>query len=411
MLKQYIKTLTSSFDEAIIRPDDPDDVRLGKRIFVRLNLLVVLVSLIFMIQGVLVAEPAITIFSLLVVLLFSGNLVLVKRSGHFRPHFTIFVLMNMLIPFVWSAIFGGFNDNYGHLWLSFDVLLLVILVSGQREIIAWFVGFSVLTILSVILDPYVANPANLSPTLLFDNLFSILLAASIILLIINYYKREKNSALQLLTLEQEKSEALLLNILPPKIADILKKKEPVIADRYESASILFADLSGFTPMSAQMEPEEMVILLNDIYSHFDTLAEKYGVEKIRTMGDSYMVASGVPTQRDDHASALAHMALDMLEFSNNLPSQNGESINFRIGMNSGSLVAGVIGKKKFHYDVWGDTVNTASRMESHGVPGKIQVTKDSYDLLKNEFVFESRGKMDVKGKGEMETWFLVGRKE
>lgn len=153
----------------------------------------------------------------------------------------------------------------------------------------------------------------------------------------------------------------------------------------------------------------MIGLLNEIYSNFDSLVDKYGLEKIRTIGDNYMVASGVPTPRADHAQALAKMALDMLKYTESLPVQNGTLINFRIGIDSGPLVAGVIGKKNFHYDVWGDTVNTASRMESHGLPGKIQVTKDTYRILKDEYIFELRGKLDVKGKGKMETWFLAGR--
>jgi class 3 adenylate cyclase len=154
----------------------------------------------------------------------------------------------------------------------------------------------------------------------------------------------------------------------------------------------------------------MIELLNEIYSHFDTLAEKYAVEKIRTIGDNYMVASGVPEPRPDHAEALANMALDILAYAKDLPAQNGESINFRIGINSGPLVAGVIGQKKFQYDVWGDTVNTASRMESHGVAGKVHITARTRELIQDGFLCEKRGIMTIKGKGEMETWLLVGRK-
>jgi class 3 adenylate cyclase len=198
-------------------------------------------------------------------------------------------------------------------------------------------------------------------------------------------------------------------VLPKEIADILKSKDQTIADHFEEASILFADLVGFTQLTQSLTPEEMIGLLNEIYSHFDSLVDKYSLEKIRTIGDNYMVASGVPTPRADHAQALAKMALDMLKYTESLPVQNGTLINFRIGIDSGPLVAGVIGKKNFHYDVWGDTVNTASRMESHGLPGKIQVTKDTYRILKDEYIFELRGKLDVKGKGEMETWFLAGR--
>jgi class 3 adenylate cyclase len=232
----------------------------------------------------------------------------------------------------------------------------------------------------------------------------------LVLLTIAYYKRQKNQALKLLEIERDRSESLLLNILPQKIADMLKAEEGTIAEHYDSASILFADMVGFTPMSVHLTPTEMIELLNEIYSHFDTLAEKYAVEKIRTIGDNYMVASGVPEPRPDHAEALANMALDILAYAKDLPAQNGESINFRIGINSGPLVAGVIGQKKFQYDVWGDTVNTASRMESHGVAGKVHITARTRELIQDGFLCEKRGIMTIKGKGEMETWLLVGRK-
>ena len=154
----------------------------------------------------------------------------------------------------------------------------------------------------------------------------------------------------------------------------------------------------------------MVDLLNEVFSKFDDLTDKYGLEKIRTIGDNYMVASGAPTPRDDHAQAIAELSLDMRSFIKSFSENKEDSIDFRIGINSGSLIGGVIGKKKFHYDVWGDMVNIASRMESHGVAGKIQLTGATYDLLKDEYIFERRGMLEIKGKGEMETWFLVGRK-
>lgn len=221
---------------------------------------------------------------------------------------------------------------------------------------------------------------------------------------------EKDQALRLLAVEQERSERLLLNVLPKDIAATLKAGERTIADHFDGASVLFADLEGFTPLSAEMAPVEMVELLNEIYSNFDALVEKYDLEKIRTIGDNYMVASGVPRRRPDHAQALARLALDMCAYLDTRPSQNGRQISFRMGINSGPVIAGVIGRKKFAYDLWGDTVNTASRMESHGVGGKIQITRATYELLKDEFSCVPRGTMSVKGKGELDTWFLEGIK-
>lgn len=208
---------------------------------------------------------------------------------------------------------------------------------------------------------------------------------------------------------QEKSDNLLLNVLPKEIVLILKNEDRTIADQYECASVLFADLVGFTPLTAELDPVEMVDLLNEIFSHFDSLAQKYDLEKIRTIGDSYMVAAGVPRPRADHAQALARMALEMRDYCVSRAATSGRPLDFRIGLNSGPVVAGVIGHTKFHYDLWGDAVNTASRMESHGVPGKIQIGRATFELIQDEFICEPRGRVMVKGKGEMETWYLVGR--
>lgn len=202
-----------------------------------------------------------------------------------------------------------------------------------------------------------------------------------------------------------------MNVLPKEIASVLKAGDRTIADYFDSASVLFADIVGSTPLFAEMGPKEIVDWLNEIFSMFDGLVEGYGLEKIRTIGDNYMVASGVPKPRPDHADAISLLALDMLRGLEEVPPRNGNKVNFRIGINSGPVVAGVIGKTKFHYDLWGDTVNTASRMESHGDPGRIQITGETYQLLKGKFVCEPRGSVLIKGKGEMATWFLLGENE
>jgi guanylate cyclase len=224
------------------------------------------------------------------------------------------------------------------------------------------------------------------------------------------FVRQKNDLSDQLRVEQAKADNLLLNILPKDIAAILKNENRTIADSFEGASILFADKVGFTPLTAAMRPAEMLALLNEVFSRFDDLVDKYGAEKIRTIGDSYMVASGVPRARPDHAQALAGMALDMRDYILTDPTCRERQLNFRIGLNSGPVVAGVIGRKKFIYDLWGDAVNTASRMESHGEPGQIQITRDTYELIHADFICQPRGTMTVKGKGEMETWFLVSRR-
>ncbi len=213
-----------------------------------------------------------------------------------------------------------------------------------------------------------------------------------------------------LRLAQQKSERLLLNILPAPIAENLKKGEGSLAERFESATVLFADLVNFTSLAARISPLELVSLLNEIFSKFDSLTEKYNLEKIKTIGDAYMVAGGLPVPREDHAEAIANMALDIQHFINNFKTNTGDSFEIRIGIHTGPVVAGVIGTKKFIYDLWGDTVNVASRMESQGVPGSIQVTAEMWEKLKDNYIFEERGLLEIKGKGKMITYWLKGKK-
>lgn len=221
---------------------------------------------------------------------------------------------------------------------------------------------------------------------------------------------ERKAAEAALRSEQEKSERLLLNILPPTIAEQLKQEHSTIADGFAEATVLFADIVGFTKIAARVSPTELVHLLNKIFSRFDQLVEKHGLEKIKTIGDAYMVVGGLPLPRPDHAEAIALMALDMQAEINQFSLETGEPFSIRIGINTGPVVAGVIGLKKFIYDLWGDTVNIASRMESHGIPGAIQVTPDTYELLKDKFFLQKRGVIHVKGKGEMTTYLLMGAK-
>lgn len=209
--------------------------------------------------------------------------------------------------------------------------------------------------------------------------------------------------------EKERSEQLLLNILPAKIAERLKRAESP-TEHFEEVTILFADIVGFTSLSAQMEPMQLVAGLNQIFSAFDELTEKYGLEKIKTIGDAYMVVGGLPIASEDHARAIADMALEMQDYMKKIPNNLGSSLQIRIGINTGPVIAGVIGIKKFIYDLWGDAVNVASRMESHGKPGYIQVTETTYSHLKDLYVLEPRGTISIKGRGEMITYWLIGPK-
>ncbi len=212
--------------------------------------------------------------------------------------------------------------------------------------------------------------------------------------------------------EQEKSERLLLNILPQAIVKELKQKPGATPTQsFAEATFLFADIASFTPNSSCMPPAEVVNLLNQVFSTFDQLAERHGVEKIRTIGDSYFVAGGLPLVRQDHAEAIAEMALDMQKAITRFLWPDGKSLGLRVGINSGGpVVAAVIGIKKFAYDVWGDAVNLASRMESQGEAGRIQVAAATYERLQDQYEFEKRGAIAVKGKGEMTTYWLIGKK-
>ena len=213
-----------------------------------------------------------------------------------------------------------------------------------------------------------------------------------------------------LTEEKQTSERLLLNVLPAPIADRLKTGENLIVDRFDAVSVLFADIVGFTTLSSRTSPEALVTMLNELFSTFDTLAEKHGLEKIKTIGDAYMVVAGIPHPVADHATAITHMAIDMIASIEAYSKRNNSQLTIRVGIHTGSVVAGVIGTKKFIYDLWGDTVNTASRMESHGLPGRIHVSEATYLLLADSFEFEKRAPIDVKGKGAMQTYLVIGQK-
>jgi len=278
-----------------------------------------------------------------------------------------------------------------------------LVMTDRRIALRWFIAYLLLFGMLYFLHPYLPMTNNFSQMAVVRGaLFNISCTSIVTFLLLFYFVSQRD-------MFQEKADTLLLNILPEEIAKILKIESRTIADQFDSASVLFADVVNFTPMSAKMTPVDLVELLNEVFSNFDTLVEKYRLEKIKTIGDCYMVASGVPHPRPDHAVALTHFALDI----QNIISKHefrGKQLTFRIGINSGPVVVGVIGHKKFTYDLWGDTVNTASRMESHGIGGSIQVTETTFKLIKNDFDCEPSGVVNVKGKGEMKVWYVREKK-
>jgi adenylate cyclase len=285
--------------------------------------------------------------------------------------------------------------------------------SDVRSAARWYVAFLVVFLGSGIAGELLGGvsptvPEWFTSTMLAAN---VAVGGTIVFTLLAVFAAERRNALAALQVEQAKAEGLLLNILPRSIAEKLKAEPQRIADQFGSASILFADVVDFTPLSERLPPAEVVGLLDHLFSHFDSLADRYALEKIKTIGDCYMVAAGVPSPRPDHARALALMALDMVAAMRSVDEVGHLGLQLRVGINSGPVVAGVIGRKRFLYDLWGDAVNTASRMESHGTAGRIQITRATKELLDDEFIFEPRGTIPVKGKGEMEAWYLVGRRD
>ncbi|SJM31761.1 adenylate/guanylate cyclase domain-containing protein [Mesorhizobium delmotii] len=290
---------------------------------------------------------------------------------------------------------------------------LALLYVGPEYVALAAVSGAVAAFLITVLQLMVPYDTGLLPEWLFIASFvtNAFVSCGTLLLIVYYALREAARAEAAAEREYERSERLLTNILPSPIAARLKSESNVvIADRYDEASVLFADMAGFTALASETAPDDLVQFLNRVFSDFDRLVERHGLEKIKTTGDAYMVVSGVPMARPDHAEALAVLALEMCKAATEWRDARGRNVPVRIGIGGGPVVAGVVGTRKFFYDVWGDAVNVAARMETTGSAGKIQVSEDIYERLKEGFELEARGEIEVKGKGRMLTWFLLARK-
>ncbi len=388
--------------------DDAQDIRLQKSLLVAGSFMFISAGVLWGIAYILFGEPAAGMIPFSYAVVSFLSLVFFGLTHQYQVFRTSQLVLILVLPFLLMIALGGYINSSVVIFWSYISPLGALLFAEYKQAPRWLVAYLALLVISGFLQPYV-RPTNHLPPSLVVAFFVLNLGAvsSIAFVLLHYFVGQKELAYRLLGIERERSEELLLNILPSEIAARLKSGERTIADYHPSVSILFADLSGFTPLTNILSPHEMVELLNGIYSHFDVLIEKYGVEKLRVIGDNYMIAAGLPLPRADHAQALARLALEMTTYVASLPPVGERCLAFRIGINSGPVIAGVIGRKKFAYDVWGDTVNTASRMESHGAPGKIQITRATYELLGDEFICEPNGPVNVKGKGEMETWFLV----
>lgn len=314
------------------------------------------------------------------------------------------LVLTLLLPFFLGLSLGGMHHSSVVILWSLAAPLIALLFDEPKRFPLWFAAFLLLVVTSVLLEPYLRSGNNLPDWMIMVfYVLNIGVVSAIVFLLFYYFMGQVNQL-------QEKTDNLLLNILPPEIAELLKEKHQVIAKQYQEASILFADIVNFTTISSSLSPENLVVLLNEIFSYIDSLVDQFGLEKIKTIGDCYMVASGVPRSCPEHAQKLVQLALLIQDFAHQRKIQ-GHQIAFRIGINSGPIVAGVIGQKKFIYDLWGDAVNIASRMESSGMSGMIQITGSTYDLIKEQFHCQARGQVDIKGKGEMETWIVLGSKK
>jgi len=324
-----------------------------------------------------------------------------RRLGRLRE--LVLVLMLMLPPLLQASL-GGYVKGSAVLLWAFMAPLGALVFFGVRAAFVWLGAFLTIAVAAAFLESRMAAGAPSFPSPIEAAWFAFNLSgvAALVTLVLGYFRSQRDQAMA-------RSESLLLNVLPPEIASRLKRNEHPIADRFEEVSVLFGDLVGFTIRSATEEPEETVAVLNEFLSAFDVLAAHLGLRPIRTLGDSYLVVAGVPVPRTDHCEAIAEMALGMMDEVARLNRANGWDIQFRIGINTGPAIAAVVGRHRFTYDVWSDAVNMASRMESSGVPGRIQVAEATYDRLRGSYRFEPRGQIDVKGKGLLSTYFLIGR--
>jgi guanylate cyclase len=338
-----------------------------------------------------------------------GSLVVFARTRRFELLLVAQLLAILLTTTAGQMLAGGFLPSGGVGMWGIVAPLGALVFLEVRQAVVWFGAFVLVFVFTGVAGemffPDADVPVSFTSTMLALNVIG---AGSVAFTVLASFAHQRNAALTALRAEQERSEALLLNILPRPIAERLKAAAQMIADHFAEASILFADVVDYTVLSQRLPPAEMVGILDQLFSRFDVLVERHGLEKIKTIGDCYMAAAGVPIPSPDHARSAALLALEMRDALVTSAVAGQPDLELRIGINSGPVVAGVIGTKRFLYDLWGDAVNTASRMESHGTPGEIQITRATYELVKDEFVCTPRGTILVKGKGEMETWYLVG---
>lgn len=388
----------------ILPTDRPDD-RLKKSalvfVSVAISVLAVFWVATYLALGLPLAAAAPFSYQLLTVV----GLAYLARTGDFRLFRVTQMLTILILPFLLQWAVGGFVNSGAVMVWAFSAPIAALVLLTPRQAVPWFLAFLGLTVVSGILEPFLAERAQPLPTWL-RNVFFVLdigLVAGVAYAVLQYFVAARGRA-------QAESERLLHNILPIPIADRLRNGESRIADDHPAVTVIFADVAGFTPLARRARADEVLTILDRLFTAFDALADRHGLEKIKTIGDAYMCVAGAPTARPDHAQAAADMALAMLDETSRASAELGQTLTLRVGMHTGPVAAGVIGRRKFVYDLWGDAVNVASRMETTGMPGRIHVSAEVESALRDSHVFEDRGDVEVKGLGEMRTYFLVGKR-
>jgi adenylate cyclase len=391
----------------------PTDDTLGKAI---LTLLVFAESLvcifwIYTLSGLGEGYAIMALVPYIYIIVSYASLLIFYRSKKFEYITFTQLIMLLVMPFFMQWAIGGYEASSGIAIWAILCPIGALMILGTRQSTSWFILFAVLAVVSWKLnDQFVGNslpiPRHIKDTFFLMNIMG---TACILYAVMRYFQSQKERTLYELGLEQARSEKLLLNILPKSIANRLKDNDMRIADSHESVTILFADIVGFTKLTASMSPADLVDLLSQLFSRFDQLADKYGLEKIKTIGDGYMVVGGAPMSLEGHASIIAKLALEMQQELADFNTLTGQNLQMRVGISSGAVVAGVIGTSKFAYDIWGDPVNMASRMEQTAMPDSIQVSEATYKLIKKDYKLEARGLVQIKGKGEVNTYQLKGK--
>jgi adenylate cyclase len=385
-------------------PDDTADERFRRRLLVGVALIILPVAVVWGCLYWAIGERAVALTPWAYATGSAISLAVFARTRSFAFLRTAQQLLILVAPALGTIMLGGLDESSSVILWSLFAPLGAVAFDRPSRAWPWFAAFVATILLALVLSEVVRpDGADLPEWFVrtFDVL-NIVVVSLIALLLLVTFARGRDTA-------QARVEALLLNVLPAEVAQRLQSDRGSIADHFDDASILFADVVDFTPLSSRLDAREVVELLDRLFTSFDELVDRHDVEKIKTIGDCYMVAAGVPTKRPDHAHALAGLALEMRECARTcIPEGAGHDLRLRIGISSGPVVAGVIGRRRFLYDLWGDTVNMASRMESHGTPDAIQITRSTWELLRDDFVVEPLGLVDVKGKGAVETWRLVG---